>query len=112
MRKSAYVVLSYALLVILGGGMGFFLANSLPSLITGSTFGFFILLNARKLFKNNPKGQTMALIQSLILGAFFVYRWRASHKMFPALPMVLASALVAFYLLKTHPTEKEILEKR
>lgn len=105
MKKVGFVVLTYGLMVFFGGIMGCFLAQSIPSLVAGVVFGSLICLNAYKIFKNNLKGLTLALIQSIILGSFFIYRLKMTGKMFPAAVMITISFSVAIVLLFAHPKE-------
>lgn len=112
MKKAGYVVLSYAFLVLSGGIMGGFIANSLPSLIAGLSFGGLITFNAIKILKGNIKGVTLALMQAIILGSFFVYRLKVSGSFMPAGLMVILSFAVAGYLLMIHPKDVEPLKEK
>ncbi|MCH9632467.1 MAG: hypothetical protein S4CHLAM6_08030 [Chlamydiae bacterium] len=111
MKKIGYVVLAYGAIVFFGGLMGCFIAHSIPSLIAGVVFGGLISLNAYKILKGNVKGLTLALIQSIILGSFFLYRLKMTGKMFPAAVMITISFLVAIVLLMAHPKEVPSKEK-
>lgn len=104
MKKTGYVILIYGIIVFLGGIMGCFIAHSIPSLIAGSVFGGLIIFNAYKVFKANVKGLTLALMQSIILGSFFVYRFKVTGAVFPAAIMITLSFGVAIILLMAHPT--------
>ncbi len=106
MKVSAYCVLVYAALVAMGGMLGCFIAGSLPSLISGVVFGVLILLNGIKMLKGNPKGQQLALIQAIILGSFFVYRYQTTHKSMPAIPMIALSFALAAFLLFRMPKKE------
>lgn len=105
MKTTAIIVLSYAAIVFFGGLTGCFLAHSIPSLVAGVAFGFLIAFNGIKILRGNVKGITLALIQSILLGSFFVYRLKTSGKLFPAVIMIGLSFLLAIYLLKVHPKE-------
>ncbi len=107
MKVSAYCVLVYAALVTIGGLIGCFIAGSLASLVSGAVFGSLILMNGIKMLKGNPKGQQLALIQAIILGSFFVYRYQTTHKLMPALPMIALSFALAAFLLFRMP-KKEV----
>lgn len=111
MKKTGYVVLAYGAIVFFGGLMGCFIAHSIPSLVAGVVFGGLISLNAYKIFKGNVKGMTLALIQSIILGSFFLYRLKMTGKMFPAAIMITISFSIAIFLLMTHPKEVPAKEK-
>lgn len=107
MKKGFYITAAYALIVICGGLVGCFIAGSIPSLIAGLAFGGLIALNAYKIYKGNVKGMSLALIQSLILGSFFIYRLKVSGKFMPAGMMVIISFTVTILLLILHPKEQK-----
>ncbi|MCH9634532.1 MAG: hypothetical protein S4CHLAM7_12850 [Chlamydiae bacterium] len=111
MKTSAKVVLAYATLVLLGGMLGCFIAGSIPSLIAGVTFGVLIAFNGIKMLKGNPKGQQLALIQAIILGSFFVYRYQTTQKAMPAIPMIIVSFSMALFLLLRMP-KRQSSEKK
>lgn len=108
MKKRAYFVMFYALAVFFGGILGAFIAHSLPSLIAGSVFGLLIFFNGFKMYKEDLKGQQLAMIQAIILGAFFVYRYQHTQKLMPALPMIAMSFALALYLMMTLPKGKKV----
>lgn len=112
MKKAGYIISVYAAIIFFGGVAGSFLAHSTPSLIAGVGFGALIGFNAFKVFKSNPKGLTLALIQSIILGSFFIYRFKVTGKFFPSGIMVTISFLVAILLLMAHPKEVATTEKK
>lgn len=85
--------------------MGGFIAHSIPSLVAGVVFGGLIALNGFKMIKGNMRGITLALIQSIILGSFFVYRYKVTGAFMPAGLMVIISFGVAGFLLMVHPKE-------
>ncbi len=105
MKKTGYVILTYGLIVFLGGIMGGFIAHSIPSVIAGVVFGGLISFNAYKVFKGNMKGLTLALMQSIILGSFFIYRLKVTGSFFPGAIMITLSFGVAIILLIAHPSQ-------
>ncbi len=111
MKKTGYVVLTYGAIVFFGGLMGAFIAHSIPSLVAGTVFGALISLNAYKIFKGNMRGLTLALIQSIILGSFFLYRLKMTGKFFPAAIMITISFAIAIFLLMVHPRETNTEKK-
>ena len=106
MKTSAKLVLTYGILVFLGGAIGFFIAQSLPSLIAGTLFGSLIVLNGYRMLKGDIKGQQLALIQCLVLGSFFVYRYQLTRKPMPAIPMLILSFALALFLLFKMPKKQ------
>lgn len=106
MKKTSYIVMVYATLVFSGGLLGAFIAGSMPSLIAGSAFGLLIFLNAFKMYKGQVKGQHLAIVQAIILGSFFVYRYQTTQKLMPALPMIVLSFFIAVFLLMKLPKKQ------
>lgn len=94
MRLKAYVVFLYGLLLLIGGIIGHVKANSLASLIMGITFSILAIASAYALWKNKAIGDLSAKIISLVLAAFFVYRYLLTEKFMPAGLMVLLSVAV------------------
>ncbi len=107
MKKRAYIVMSYAAAVLSGGLLGAFIAGSIPSLIAGVVFGSLIFLNGYKMYKEDARGQQLAMIQAIILGSFFVYRYQMTQKPMPAFPMIALSFGLALYLMITLPKKKK-----
>lgn len=103
MKVPAILVLTYATFVFLGGITGFILAKSIPSLFAGVVFGLLIALNGYRMLKGKIKGQQIALIQAIVLGSFFVYRYQTTQKLMPAIPMVILSFALALFLLIKMP---------
>ena len=112
MKRTGYIVIGYAAIVLMGGLMGCFIANSIPSLVAGLTFGGLITFNGVKILRGNVRGITLALIQSIIIGSFFIYRYKTTGNMMPAAPMVLLSFGIATYLLFVHPKEAPKLDPK
>ncbi len=107
MKKAFYITAVYSIIVICGGLVGCFIAGSIPSLVAGLVFGGLIALNSYKIYKGNVKGMTLSLIQSLILGSFFLYRLKVTGKFMPAGMMVIISFAVTILLLILHPKEQK-----
>lgn len=81
-----YIVALYGILILIGGIIGHIKAGSNASLVMGVTFGFLVLLSSggmfsKKLFK---KSVYLALILTLLLDAFFSYRFLATMKFMPS----------------------------
>lgn len=106
MKIAAYTTLVFAIVVFSGGLVGFITAHSLPSLLAGTIFGSLLIVSCSKMFKHIAKAQLLALFQSVVLGAFFAYRYLSSYKFIPAGLMVIISALVVFVLISTMPKKR------
>ena len=84
MRKTTIIVIVYAIAVLIGGIVGYCKAASLPSLISGSSFGLLLLLSALIMHRKKEWGYWMAFFLSVILQGFFTWRFAKSLNFFPA----------------------------
>lgn len=100
MKKQAIVILCYALLILLGGMIGFAKAHSLPSLIMGSLFAGILIVCSFLMFKGVHWAYPVSATMTLFLLAFFSYRFYMSLKWMPAGIMVIASLLTLLLLYK------------
>ncbi len=97
-KSSAYVVGIYAVLVIVGGIMGYIKAGSMISLAAGTGFGIALMLSAWALFKDKTAGFYASVILAITLFAFFGIRYVQSYKFMPAGMMCILSGLVIMFL--------------
>jgi uncharacterized membrane protein (UPF0136 family) len=79
-----YIVALYGILMLVGGLIGHAKGSS-ASLVTGVIFGILLLIAAGCMFKKSlyMKGTYFALILTLILDAFFTYRYLTTMKFMP-----------------------------
>ena len=83
----------YGILLIVGGGMGYAKAKSVPSLVAGLVCGFIaLLLGYRYAWHFAPHA---ALILSLLLIFMMGRRYLSTRKPMPALLIVVLSVIVA-----------------
>ncbi len=94
MKTLSTVVGFYGLLTIAGGIIGYFIAGSTASIVTGSLFGFLLVISALLIMKEFIFGLYAASLLSLILTAFFIYRYISTTKWMPAGFMMIISLLV------------------
>lgn len=99
MKLPAAIAFIYGILLLIGGIMGHIKANSLPSLIMGTTFAVLIIACAIAMIKESVLGYTCAIVLSVLLTAFFTYRFFLSFKFMPAGLMAIVSIAVALTLL-------------
>lgn len=92
MKLSACIVLTYALLIFVGGVIGFNQAHSLPSLIAGSLSALLLLACSLGMFKRSVLAYTLAMALILALMLFFSYRFVLTGKIMPAGMMAVISA--------------------
>lgn len=95
MDKLSYLTsLVYALVVIIGGIIGYLKAQSKMSLLTGIISGICIFL-ACKVGKNNPKNAYLFICAiCFMLASVFIIRFAATHAFMPSGLMLILSTLV------------------
>ncbi len=103
-----YFAMVYGLLTIIGGMVGYFVAGSIISIISGSISGILILLGAKALLKKQNYGYFIILGLSGLLGSFFGFKFFASFSPMPDGLMLLLSAItfVGFLLQKPQLLQK------
>lgn len=98
MKKQSLIICCYALIILIGGLIGFFKANSLPSLIASSFFAILLFGCAYLVSKGNMVAYIVATSIAVCLLAFFAYRFVLSHHFMPGGMMALLSAIMVGYL--------------
>jgi len=79
-----WLVLIYALLVAIGGVMGYLKAQSKPSLISGLISGVALVIAWYVSLQNPTAGLALATIFALALMIVFALRFRKTGKLMPA----------------------------
>ncbi|WP_017326374.1 TMEM14 family protein [Synechococcus sp. PCC 7336] len=88
-------IVVYAILVAVGGAIGFLKSNSKISLISGLGSAA-VLIVARIVASNSPSaGLGIALACAIVLAIVFAVRLRKTKKLMPAGVMIVASAIAA-----------------
>lgn len=104
MRFNGMITVVYALLVVIGGMIGFIKANSVPSLIMGMIFALGLLLSAVAMAKGIKLGYYFAMTLAAILACFFAYRYAISYHILPGGVMaVLSLAFMMTLFLRNKP---------
>lgn len=99
MNITAYAVLIYGILVIIGGLIGYFQAKSKASLIAGGISGALLLVCGALMLQNFAAGTYLALLISVALTAIFGKRFAGKRAFMPAGLMLVLSLLMAIVLL-------------
>lgn len=99
MKWRPILVVLYALLIFIGGMIGFAKAHSLPSLVMGITAALLLLGSAWGISRAHRYGEITSLIISWGLTVFFSYRFYLSLKMMPAGMMAIVSFIVGTVVL-------------
>jgi uncharacterized membrane protein (UPF0136 family) len=94
-RVGLVVLIVYAVLLIVGGVMGFVKAKSRPSLIAGVGSGIIAAIAAWISGNyNEDGGYSLALLLAIALFLFFGYRASVTRKFMPAGLLAVASVVV------------------
>lgn len=101
MKPTGWIVLTYALLVFLGGIFGYIKAGSTASLIMGVIFAVALSTSAFAMFNEKIVGLYLSLGTTAVLAAFFVYRFVLTGNFMPAgLMSILSLAVLAYLFIK------------
>lgn len=100
MNFKAVITFIYAAIILAGGMMGYIKAQSLPSLIMGTTFALLLTLSAIGILKDYLLGQFIAAGLAGLLALFFSYRFFQTMSFMPAGLIVILSLIVIFLLLR------------
>lgn len=95
MGQVAGIFIVYAILLILGGAMGFAKAKSKASLISGIVTGLISLAIALVSKYTTPTALVLGIILAIGLGVFFMRRYALTKKPMPSLFMAVMSFVVA-----------------
>lgn len=106
MNLNAIITSIYAILLFVGGSIGYYKAHSLPSLAMGSIFAILLGVSAWGMYKKCNYSYYSALILSALLTAFFAFRFATTYKFFPPGMMCLVSLGVLVTLLFNRPAQK------
>ncbi len=92
-------VFFYGILLIILGIVGYKVAGSIPSIVIGSGFGFLLMICSLLMFLKKRAGLICSTAITLLLTAFFAYRYSTTRGLMPALLAVLGGAMLVFLLL-------------
>lgn len=94
MKITPYVLMVYAILLIIGGVIGYIKAGSIVSLVMGIAFGISLIVSSIGMFKKCVHARYTSLILTGFLTLFFIYRFIMSYKMMPSGVMAIISIIV------------------
>ena len=94
MKVTATIVCAYALLILMGGLIGYYKAGSIASLISGITFGIALVLCSFAIAKGKILAQYAALILTFFLDGFFTHKFAKTLHFVPSGMMSLFSLAV------------------
>ncbi len=84
MKKTVWLVFLYAACVFMGGTTGYIYSGSLPSLLSGVSFGSLLFLSSFFMYKKKGYGYWAALSLAVVLEGVFVWRFSKSLNFYPA----------------------------
>lgn len=99
MKQKALIIGCYAIFILIGGIMGYMIANSLASLISSSTIALILFSCAFLIWRENVPAYNATALLVAFLFVFFSYRFFLSYKLMPGGVMALLSATLLAYLL-------------
>jgi uncharacterized membrane protein (UPF0136 family) len=99
MKTKAVLTFLYALLVLIGGITGYAKASSLPSLLMGVAFALLLAISAYGQYQKSVLAHLSAVILTVVLAVFFLWRFIQTLSFLPAGVMVIISALVLIPLI-------------
>lgn len=103
MNTASLIVIVYAVLVMVGGVMGFVKAASRPSLIAGLLGGLALLTSGWGLSRGQAWGLQITLILTLALLVFFSIRYARTRAFMPGGLMAILSLLALIAVWMTAP---------
>lgn len=98
MKEKSILICCYAVFILIGGLMGYIMANSLPSLIASSIISIFLFCCSILIWKGSITAYHIATWIAVALLVFFSYRFFLTQKIVPAGLMAMISGCLAFYL--------------
>lgn len=94
MKQLNYFLSAYAVIILLGGIMGFVKAQSLASLIMGTSFSLLLLASILGIRKSLSIGFYGAFGLTMVLSTFFAYRFVYTQQFMPSGLMLCLSLLM------------------
>jgi uncharacterized membrane protein (UPF0136 family) len=70
----ALLTLIYGIIIAAGGIIGYLMAKSLPSLISGGILGIAAIAGSILMFMEKPIGKPIAIIAAILIGLFFGFQ--------------------------------------
>jgi len=99
MKYMPFVVIAYALIVLIGGMVGFAKAHSWPSIIMGTITAILLICAAIAMMNNLTLGFFSAAGITFLLSIFFMYRFLQSFHFMPGGLMAIISIATFVILL-------------
>ncbi len=94
MKTAGWATVLLAIIVLIGGVVGFIMARSLASLIAGIGFGILLLIGGIGTLRGKKSFAILSVLCALILDGFFTYRFFLSFSFMPSGMMALLSLAI------------------
>lgn len=98
MQKKSIWIAMYAALIMVGGLIGYFKAQSFPSLIAGTSTALLLGACSYFVWQKNQLAYLFTEVIAFSLFSFFGYRFITSYKFMPGGLMTICSAVLLTYL--------------
>ena len=107
MKITATIVGVYALIILIGGLIGYMKAASMASLVCGLAFSIILFLCAYAISRGKLAAQYVALGVTFVLDGFFTHRFAKTLHFIPSgLMSLLSLAVIIVIALKIRKTHK------
>jgi len=84
MKANGILFIVLGSLISIGGMIGFFVKGSIPSLLSGLSFGSILILSGRKTLLQEAAFEMIGLAATFFLDLFFAYRVLKTNHLLPA----------------------------
>lgn len=99
MKNQAIAIWIYALVLMIGGLIGFLKAGSLASLLTATFFTAALIKCGISVKQSNPYAYNMSLVMLSLLLVFFIFRFISTYKFMPSgLAAILTFSVLAYLI--------------
>lgn len=98
MKTKSVIIAIYALLILVGGLVGYFVAGSFASLISGGLSGVSLIICSIFIWKRKLLAYDIAIGLMCLLLVFFCYRFLSTHQIAPSGVLGFLTMLLLIYL--------------
>lgn len=103
MKKQSIFIACYALILLIGGLIGYLKTGSLPSIVMSGGFTLLFIGCSILIWRENHLAYHIAVALLFFLLLFFGYRYFMTLKLMPGGMMMLVTAVLLIYVARTSP---------
>ncbi len=107
MKTKALIIGVYATLILAGGLIGYLVAGSLASLISGGLSGLILFICSIYVWKKNLLAYDISVGTMCFLFIFFCYRFLSTHQIAPSGILGFMTMLLLIYLGRKRPVHNK-----